>query len=121
MDLTKAEEEELRRLEESLLRPEVRSSRKAVEALLDETFVEIGASGRVYDKRQTLAAVSRDAGAEIALSDFSARLLVPGVAQVMYRSVQAQLDGNKRETLRSSIWMKRGERWKIVFHQGTLV
>ena len=38
---------EIRSLEEALHRPEIRRSRKAVEGLLAEGFVEFGSSGRV--------------------------------------------------------------------------
>jgi len=40
----------LRRLEESLWRPDVRFSAAKMKELLADAFVEIGASGRVYDR-----------------------------------------------------------------------
>jgi len=120
MDLSKEDREELQRLEESLLRAEVRSSRESVEALLDETFVEIGASGRVYDREQTLNTMTVEINVELPLPDFFARLLVSGVALLTYRTVQTIAGGERRESRRSSIWMKKGKSWKIVFHQGTL-
>ena len=46
MDADPALVETLRSLEEELLRPEVRRSRAALEALLAPDFTEIGASGR---------------------------------------------------------------------------
>jgi hypothetical protein len=92
-----------------------------MDALLDESFVEIGASGRIYNRQQTLDAEVQEINAQLPLPDFSAQLLVPSIALVTYRSVQTKADGNRREAERSSIWMKKGEKWKIVFHQGTLL
>jgi len=41
----------------SLLRPDVRSSAQAVDALLDPDFVEVGASGRRWDRPAMVAAL----------------------------------------------------------------
>lgn len=121
MNLTKADREELQRLEESLWRADVRFSREKMEDLLDESFVEIGASGRVYDRQQTLDARIEAINAQLPLPEFTVKLLVPDVVLLTYRSVQARSDGSKKEARRSSIWMKKGDRWRILFHQGTLV
>ena len=121
MKLTEVDAKELRRREESLWRPEIRCSTEAMDALLDDSFVEIGASGRVYDKRQALDAPIQEINAQLPLPDFSARLLASSVALVTYRSVQMNADGSRREARRSSLWTKKGGSWRIVFHQGTLL
>jgi hypothetical protein len=48
----------IRRLEEALLVPEVRKSAAQIAALLTDEFVEIGSSGRIYDKNQINRAAS---------------------------------------------------------------
>jgi hypothetical protein len=113
--------EQLRKSEEDMWRPEVRFSKEKMDVLLDDSFVEFGSSSRIYDKRQTLDAQIQEFNAQLPLLDFSVRLLATSVALVTYRSVVINADGSKREALRSSVWAKKGTKWKIVFHQGTPV
>ena len=54
-------ERELRALEESHLRHEVRSSPASMRALLGEDFVEFGSSGRVFDRAAAIALISAQA------------------------------------------------------------
>ncbi len=109
-------ERQLLELEESLLRPEVRSNRDVVSALLEDEFVEYGSSGRIYDKRLTLEALatSPSASPKGTIVDFHARPLAPGVVLVAYRLVESE----RGESLRSSVWRLRDDRWRLAFHQG---
>jgi hypothetical protein len=117
------EEDLLRRLEEELLKPEVRRSAKQVGRLLAEDFIEIGSSGYAYDKQQITEALqqeSRDATVRIALTDFAARRLAAEIFLVTYRTIRdGARDEPKRSSLRSSIWQLIDGRWQMVFHQGT--
>ncbi|WP_214825692.1 DUF4440 domain-containing protein [Exiguobacterium algae] len=107
----------LQSLEEQLLTPEVRSSTEKLRTLLTEDFFEIGSSGRLLFQdwdAQTFQLPSIDA----TLSDFSIHPLSEEHVLVTYRILNHELD---RETLRSSIWTKDEGRWKMRFHQGTVV
>jgi hypothetical protein len=111
----------LRQLEERLLQPETRRAPAEVAALLADHFVEFGSSGRVWDKASTVAALPQEAPATAPreLHDFVARRLAADVVLVTYRLVG--LGGAPpASTLRSSIWKSVGERWQMIFHQGTL-
>lgn len=46
--------EQLRLLEERLLEPKVRKSKKELEVLLADDFIEFGSSGRMYNKQQVI-------------------------------------------------------------------
>jgi hypothetical protein len=109
-----------RSLEQALHRPEVRGSRTAVEALLAGSFVEIGSSGRVYDRATVLDGMvkERSAGSSSLpeVLDFAAQILSPDIVLVTYRSVERD-----REVLRSSIWKQAEGTWQMLFHQGTIV
>ncbi|MEM9531649.1 MAG: DUF4440 domain-containing protein [Pseudomonadota bacterium] len=101
----------LRDLEERLLRPEVREDAQAAGELIASDFVEIGKSGKVYDRRQILNSMaSEPLTAALTIENFETRELAPAVVLVTYRC---------QCTLRSSIWRQSGDRWQIVFHQGT--
>jgi hypothetical protein len=117
--------EHLRRLEEELLRPEVRRSQPALQTLLAPDFVEVGRSGRVYDRDAIAAALASDAdgpsGRPVArIEAFAARLLAQGVALATYDSVHDGAEGGLTVTRRSSIWRRDPDgAWRMAYHQGT--
>lgn len=113
----------LRDLEVLLLDPRVRSTPHEVAALLDDGFVEVGQSGRIYDKASIVEALQGDGtdGGGSALRemvDYEVKTLAPGIALATYRVVVRGASG-VGESLRSSVWRQREGLWKIVFHQGT--
>ena len=122
----KSIEETFRNLEQSLHRPEVRSSRELVESLLASDFSEIGASGQLYDRSTTVDGLLGETPAAQArlpiVQDFVAAELAEDVVLVTYRSIrEASEDLPERATLRSSIWMLEGGNWRMRFHQGTII
>ena len=119
MELSDEIVEELKRLEETLLRPEVRRSREKMAALLADNFMEYGRSGRVYDKAAVLEMADKPFDGLLSLNGFSAKALAPSVALIRYATVLRRSDGNEFHSLRSSIWTRSGQRWQLVFHQGT--
>ena len=114
-------ERNLRTLEESHLRYEVRSSPESMQALLAEEFVEFGSSGWVFDRAAVIASTSGQAVFQSRLDDFAVRALAPGVALTTYRlSTWSKSEDQVRVTLRSSVWVHRSGQWVLLFHQGTL-
>lgn len=105
----------LQYLEKQLLKPEIRSSREALQRILAEDFFEFGSSGRVLYKNES---ISEDGIGEVAmdLNDFEIRELAENVFLATYRIFNAM---EKQESLRSSIWKFKDDRWQLVFHQGT--
>ena len=121
-DMDTSTERDLKQLEEKLLEPRVRSSAEAMEGLLADEFLEIGSSGRIYNKQQTLEALGRETATRWSLSDFRALWLAPDLALTTYRvSRFTSQDGQTATSLRSSIWAIKDGRWQLVFHQGTPV
>lgn len=110
--------ETLWRLEEELLRPDVRKSADVLAVLLADDFVEFGSSGRVFDKQVVVEELPDAPVIERTLTDFKINLLAPGVAQTTYRVVRHTEP--PRHSLRSSIWKLIDGRWQMFFHQGTL-
>ncbi len=107
----------LENLERRLLDPGVRSLREEIGRLLSDDFVEIGSSGRTYDKTEILDQMVGQTPAPVIMRDFVARRIAPGVFVCTYRSVG--MGGN--EALRSSTWVAIDDEWRMVFHQGTRV
>ena len=104
-------------LEMEILDPVVRSDPTRMSQLLRDDFIEFGSSGRVYAKEMLIDMITREEHARVVIRDFSVRPLAPDTALVTYRSVgQAG-----QEARRSSVWVKMGDDWQMVFHQGTRI
>jgi hypothetical protein len=107
------------RLELELHEPDVRSDAGRLDELLDPDFVEFGASGRRWDRasimESLLAEPVSEQGDIIEATDVAARRLADDVVLVTYTTQTPE-----RRALRSSIWRRTDERWRMYFHQGTV-
>jgi hypothetical protein len=108
----------LQRLEEELWIEETRFDIPYMERVFAEDFFEIGRSGRIYSRADTLAAPGHPIDAVIPLPDFDARLLTDNIAQVTYNS-HVTYEGVVEKGRRSSIWFRTSDSWVLRFHQGT--
>ncbi|BBD68757.1 hypothetical protein NIES4072_39170 [Nostoc commune NIES-4072] len=118
------EESLFRELEERLLQPDVRKSAKDVMDLLADEFIEFGSSGRVFDKQQIINSLQNERIEPLtqrSITEFKTLVLATGVVLVTYRVVKYISDEQPVHSLRSSIWKLTNARWKMVFHQGTLL
>ena len=117
------DEDWLRELEETLLRPESRRDVEALSKLLADDFREVGASGSVYDKAAILHMLPGDAAPEsYVISDFIASELDVYVAMVSYRLETLHAgEAAPRRTVRTSLWRLADGGWQMFFHQGTPV
>jgi hypothetical protein len=112
-------EELIQHLERRLLQGCAPVGHRRCRALADD-FVEIGASGRIFDKQATIDGLQHESPAEISLTDYQARILAPDVVLVTYHAVRsAPAPAQITQSLRSSIWKRLDGRWQLVFHQGT--
>ncbi|MEH1946071.1 MAG: DUF4440 domain-containing protein [Nostoc sp.] len=118
------EESLLRELEERLLQPDFRKSAKDITDLLADEFIEFGSSGRVFNKQQIIESLQNEPIQSLAqrlITEFKTLVLATGVVLVTYRIVRHISDEQPVHSLRSSIWKLNNDRWKIIFHQGTLL
>jgi hypothetical protein len=118
MVLTDQDFDQLRQLEESHYRAEVRCSQSKMDEILAGDFFEFGRSGHVYSRAALLAAPLQAIDAVLPLPDLSIRLLSADVAQVTYKSI-VQDESGEQHSLRSSIWSRTSGGWRLRFHQGT--
>jgi ribonuclease HI len=101
----------------ALLDPVVRADSERVSALLDERFVEYGARGALWDRAGTIAALaeSPEVG-DVETSGFHCVSINSDAILLTY-----QMANGPRTALRSSVWVRAGEQWRVLFHQATLV
>jgi hypothetical protein len=117
--------DQLRALEERLIDPAFRKNPNLVAELLSDDFREFGSSGRTYSKAEVLEALRAESTStpqlRRSLIDFELKPLSDTAALIIYRSSR-QLPGKPaRESLRCSLWTRRGDRWQLLFHQGTRI
>jgi hypothetical protein len=109
--------DELVALERGMWEIGTRGNRHWMDAHLADDFVEYGRSGRIYDKQQILDAPVGPFRAE--LDDLRVARLSKVVALVTYRSTSIFGDAPPARSIRSSIWVRDDDGWKLRFHQGT--
>jgi hypothetical protein len=114
----------LKRLEGRLQLPSVRTSRHQLDLLLADEFVEFGSSGKIFNKRQVIAAMLADPASRLpryaTLQSVKMTRLADDVALLTYRSSKSHPGAPRPvHAHRSSIWKRIDGRWQLVFHQGT--
>ena len=112
---------QLRKLEVALHQLDVCCDQAQLDALLHESFLEFGRSGRRYNKADILQSLPLEAEPEVIWSqDFTVARIADGAALLTYRSANLNDTGVlSRYTLRSSLWQQSEQGWQMRFHQGT--
>jgi hypothetical protein len=103
-------------LELALLDPAVRADPGRVAALLHPEFVEVGASGRRWQRDPIVERLAGEAPQPLRAADVAATRLGLDAVLVTYR-----VDRAGRASWRSSVWVRVGGEWVMRYHQGTLV
>ena len=113
--------DELRALESELHHDGRPCPPERLEALLHPDFHEVGRSGRHYTRQTVIAFLaSHPTLPPVASSDHALHRLGDDCALLTYRSVHRPVDGPSDVALRSSIWLKTADGWRLVHHQGTV-
>ena len=81
-------------------------------------FIEVGRSGRKYDRSDFFPVTIKPFEATIPLARFIARPLASGYVLTTYDS-EARFTSTTEHAHRSSTWMYEAGRWQLLYHQGT--
>lgn len=111
------------KLENDLLKPEIRQSVEKTSELLIDGFTEFTSSGNIYYYNIGQVINEGDDLQEIdwEITDFEINTLSNDCVLATYRLTKhSELNENKKYSLRSSIWKCFEGKWKMIFHQGTL-
>ncbi|TCI22547.1 DUF4440 domain-containing protein [Exiguobacterium sp. SL-9] len=103
--------------ERLLLTTAVRTSPERLRELLTEDFFEIGRSGRMLYRTKDVTTMD-PSEAQTTLSEFALETIQDDVVLAMYRTED---HSSGRIALRSSIWVKQDDAWKMRFRQRTRV
>lgn len=102
-------------LERELQTVECRRSSARVLALLAEDFVEIGASGSVWNVASTVESLRNEPIVEgIEVHNLTGRIIDDGYVLTQWDSVRG-----RRRARRTSLWRRTPIGWQLVHHQGT--
>jgi hypothetical protein len=112
--------EALRDREPVFHHPKLGTSKADYERMTVEDFWEVGASGRIYDRRQVIDILMKRYAEPFEdafrLEGCKCRRLSMETWLFTYTLHQGD-----RVSRRATIWQQSGNDWKIVYHQGTLV
>ncbi|EHA1004258.1 DUF4440 domain-containing protein [Clostridium perfringens] len=111
-------------LENDLIKSEVRKSAEKINEILSNDFVEFSSSGSEYHYK--CGDVFQDEEDERTLDweilNFKVKKVAENCILATYRVIKHdELDERKRYSLRSSLWTEENGKWKMSFHQGTLL
>jgi hypothetical protein len=108
-------QQHLHSLEERLLHPDREANRSELNALLAPEFKEFCTSGRIFNTNQLMHALSNSSARNASMSHFYVTPLGEDAALATYHISTANSTSHH-----SSIWVKRGDKWQMLFHQGTI-
>ena len=113
--------DELSALETELHSLDTRLDVSRMEELLHPQFEEFGRSGRKYCRDEALSEFTSGTDCpRVVATGFEVAELGDGVALLTYKSAHRTESGKiHRCTLRSSLWLRTDEGWRLRFHQGT--
>jgi len=101
-------------------RPELGTTRRDFDAMMEPDFWETGASGQRYSRESALDGLEARHSAPHddpwKARDFHCREIAPDNYLLTYT-----LEQGPRVTRRATLWRRHGAHWKIVYHQGTVV
>jgi hypothetical protein len=108
-------QEHLHSLEERLLHPDREADRNELTALLAPEFKEFCTSGRIFNVGQLSNVLLSTNPRAATMSHFYVTPLGPDSALATYHITTASSTSHH-----SSVWVRRGKEWKMLFHQGTV-
>jgi len=110
----------IKALEIELLQPGVRKSKKRLNELIADNFLEIGASGKQYNKKDTIDNLLEENEIKFSINNFNTVEIASDTVLATYEVEKENLGSNKKNySTRTSIWKNIDGNWQIIFHQGT--
>ena len=97
-----------------------KESVSVLSALIDDEFVEIGSSAKLYDKAEVIRWLKSEEKREIHGINFKTTFLSDEIVLLTYISVTTAVEFEQpKQAFRSSIWRHSAGNWRMIFHQGT--
>ena len=94
------------------------NSSSDLDDLIADDFLEFGASGKQFNKKQVISFLLNDKPAKKSISKAKVKPLSKNHYLLTYKYLRSA-NGVKIYSFRSSIWKLERKKWQIIFHQGT--
>ena len=120
--ISKQEEEFLVKMEQEIIAAQKRGDYSFVEKALADEFQEIDSRGSISSKEETMRAIKEAPLFDYSIENCKVFPVTEDCAIVTYIATSSRsIPGGTRvnRAQRSSVWVKRGGSWQMVFHQGT--
>jgi hypothetical protein len=113
--------EELKAREPIFHHPELGTAPEDFDAIIDQCFWEVGASGHVYTREVVLAELRRRHSSGHIVENWqvdecACLALADDLFLFTYRLAQGE-----RLSRRATLWQSTPHGWKAIYHQGTLI
>lgn len=112
-------DERIRNLEDKLISHEIRKSAEELSQLINDEFIEIGGSGKAYNKKQVMESLKNESPQKIIIDNFKTLILSEDVIAAIYIAIKENGNSPKSFSRRCSIWKRKDGKWQIYYHQGT--
>lgn len=115
---------QIQNLELSLLQTDLNAHPERINELLAENFEEIDQRGEIHSRDDVIDWLKhRDPNLRWAFKDFRVKVLTSDFVLAIY-SLQKpdqpdQPDTGTAGSIRTSLWQRHGNQWKMVFHQAS--
>ena len=115
--------EQILGLENALLNPDIRTSPQIINNILADGFFEFCSSGQIYHYTygDKLPVQEDKQTVQMEILHFQLKPITDDSVLATYRLSVQDATSRIKYSLRSSIWQKQDDKWKIIFHQGTLI
>lgn len=111
----------IQRLELDLLQSDLNAHPGLIDELLAQNFEEIDNQGQLHSRSDVIEWLKRkDPELHWAFRDFRVKVLADDCVLAIY-SLQKPQQSSAPGSIRMSLWQRRDNQWKMVFHQATKI
>lgn len=111
----------IQQLELSLLQSDLTAHPGLIDELLAQNFEEIDNQGQLHSRSDVIEWLKRkDPELHWAFRDFRVKVLTNDCVLAIY-SLQKPQQSSVPRSIRTSLWQRRDNQWKMVFHQATKI
>ena len=113
--------EHIKQRELELLQTNWKANPALIDNWLSADFEEIGSDGQVSQRVDVVNwLLNKDNAIQWSLTEFRIKALADGLVMAVYIAKKRNAPNNtSKGSIRTSIWQRQGNNWKMVFHQAT--
>lgn len=113
--------EHIQQRELELLQSNWREDPALIDDWLSADFEEIGSDGQISTRNDVINwLLNKDNAIQWSLTDFRIKAFSDGLVMAVYiAKIRNDPNSTSKGSIRTSLWQRKGEHWKMVFHQAT--